>query len=158
MTFRHIVRMKSISFLISLMLFVLTTGCASSPAKRAAALANRDAAAQGLPFRWEAKAYHGGNILVRTMVDLHSGPTRANAVLKADILALLQKAEASLGRPALEVEEVRLLPDGREVWVLQLPTPGERIGYIISLRPVPTGGTDILLNGPHPFTKTPDRF
>jgi len=150
--------MKYITHLITLGLLLLAGGCASSTANHAAAMANRDAAAQGLPFRWEAKAYHGGNILVRTMIDLPGGPTRANDVLKADILALLQKAETSLGRPTVAVEEVRFLPDGREVWVLQIPTPGERIGYIISLRPVPTGGTDILLNGPHPFTKTPDRF
>ncbi len=143
--------MRSLSALLVLLLTVLGAGCASSDLRQAARLANEEAAASGLPFRWEAREVNGDTVLRRIMLDLPAGGTSADAQLQQDILALLAKAERAQNRPAPAVTEIRILPNGREVWVLKSAAPDEAIAYIVALRPASQGGTDIVLTGPTPF-------
>ena len=85
------------------------------------------------------------------MVDLPSGPTSADPVLKKDTLALIERAEASKGRANPEVEDIKHLKDGREVWILKSEHAG--IAYIVHFKPSPQGGMDIEMNGPNEYRK-----
>ena len=87
----------------------------------------------------------------RVMIDLPSGPTKADAVLKKDTLALVATAEASKGRANPEVEDIKHLKDGREVWILKSEQVG--IAYIVHFKPSPRGGIDIEMNGPNEYQK-----
>lgn len=144
--------MKPVSALLATLLLALGAGCASSEIHQAARLANEEAAASGSPFRWEARDVNGDAVLRRIMIDLPVGGTSADAQLQQDILGLLAKAERAQNRPAPAVTEIRILPKGREVWVLKSAAPDEAIAYIVALRPASQGGTDIVLTGPTPFT------
>lgn len=142
--------MRSLTALLALLL--LLAGCASADLRQAARIANEEAVASGSPFRWETHEVRGDTVLRRIMIDLPAGGTSADAQLQQDILALITKAERTQSRPAPAVTEIRILPKGREVWVLKSATPGEAIAYIVALRPASRGGTDIVLTGPTPFT------
>ncbi|SDS14526.1 hypothetical protein SAMN05444173_2018 [Opitutus sp. GAS368] len=85
------------------------------------------------------------------MVDLPSGPTIADPVLKKDTLALITKAEATKGRANPELEDIKHLKDGREVWVLKSEHDG--IAYIVHFKPSPQGGVDIEMSGPKEYRK-----
>jgi hypothetical protein len=143
--------MKSIACVFILLLAV---GCENSTISNARRIANREATAIGSPFRWETQNVKDGSIMYRIMIDLPSGPSRAGDTLRQDILALLQKAEASQARPNFQLEDIKLLPDGREVWVVESATAGTAIAYVITLHPAEQGGTNILVNGPTLFQKT----
>jgi hypothetical protein len=125
-------------------------GCENLTATNVARIANSQAEASGSPFRWKTEDVGGGTVMIVVMADLPTGPTRADPVLKNDILALITKAEASEGRPDPQVEEVKPLKDGREVWVLKTV---EGIAYIINLMPSPQGGTDIEMSGVQRYHK-----
>jgi len=86
-----------------------------------------------------------------TMVDLPSGPSRADAVLKKDILALLTKAEAADGRSKPQVEDIKPMKNGKEVWILKSSQGG--IAYIVGFKASPRGGSDIEIGGPKKFQK-----
>lgn len=133
---------------------LLFAGCAGSTVTNAVHIANRDAEASGSPFRWEAKNVKGGAILTSVMIDLPSGPSKADDILRRDILLYIAAVESAKKRPAPEVDEVRHMSDGREVWVLKHPTDG--IAYVITMTPSSKGGTDFAINGPHVFEKKAD--
>lgn len=133
---------------------LLLSGCAGSTATNAAHLANQEAKASGSPFRWQAQKVRGGTVMTRVMIDLPRGPSKADNILRRDILQHIATAESSKQRPAPEVEEVHHMTDGREVWVLKHPTDG--IAYVITMKPSPKGGTDLAINGPHVFEKKAD--
>jgi len=137
--------------LLALLLLVLGAGCASSDIRQAARIANEEAAASGSPFRWEAREVQGDTVLRLIMIDLPAVGTSADAQLQQDILALLTKAERAQNRPAPAVTGIRILPNGREVWVLKSANADEAIAYIVALRPASQGGTDIVLTGPTTF-------
>lgn len=82
--------------------------------------------------------------MMLVMADLPSGPTRADPVLKKDIFALITKAEAAEGRTDPQVEDVKLLKDGKEVWILKSAQDG--IAYVVGFKPSPQGGTDIEMS------------
>lgn len=138
--------------LSALLLGVLLAGCAGMQMQEAARAANEEAAANGSPFRWEARDTKDGTVLRRVLVDLPVGPTSADAQLQADILAVIAKSERTQNRPAPRVLQVRLLPNRREIWVVASATPDEGLAYIVLMRPSSRGGTDIMVNGPTPFT------
>ena len=87
----------------------------------------------------------------RVMIDLPTGTTKAGETLKKDILSQIAKVELSNQRKSPEIEEVRLLTDGREVWIIKNQKDG--IGYVITMRPSPKGGTDFAVDGPNMFNK-----
>ena len=89
--------------------------------------------------------------MMLVMADLPSGPSRADPVLKQDILALITKAEGAEGRTDPQVEDIKLLKDGGEVWVLK--SDGDGIAYIVHFKPSPQGGTDIEMSGPKKYQK-----
>ena len=89
--------------------------------------------------------------MTRVMIDLPRASTKADDTLKKDILSQIEKVELSKQRLAPQVDEVRLLPDGREVWVLKHPQDG--VAYIVSMKPSSQGGTDLSIDGPNLFQK-----
>lgn len=131
--------------------FVLT-GCGNT-ATNATRLANSDLEASGSPFRWTSQSVKGGWIVRMTLMDLPNGPSQADAVLTKDTLALISKTEAAAGRPVPEIEAIKPLKDGREVWVLNSPDQG--IAYVISFKPSPQGGVDISMRGPQLYDRAP---
>jgi|UniRef100_UPI00404AEA7E hypothetical protein len=83
--------MKLIPLILTLLLLLVTLGCANSEVSYAIKMANREALATGLPFRLHAETINGESVFVRTMIDVPHGPTLADAVLKTDVLALIKK-------------------------------------------------------------------
>jgi hypothetical protein len=144
-------KMKIITAVTLALISLILAACESPTATNAARIANTQAEATGSPFRWESKNVEGGAILTLVMVDLSSGPTRADALLKHDIVALIEKAEAAEGRSAPQVEDVKPLKDGREVWILKSDKDG--IAYIVGFKPSSQGGTDIELSGPKKYQR-----
>jgi len=125
--------------------------CENPTATSAARIANGQAEANGSPFRWKTQSVSGGTVMYLVMVDLPSGPTIADPVLKKDTLALIAKAEASNGRANPEVEDIKRLKDGREVWILKSAHDG--IAYIVHFKPSPQAGIDIEMSGPTAYRK-----
>jgi hypothetical protein len=113
--------------------------------------ANKKAEAEGSPFRWKSKTVPGGSMLVRVLANLPSGASRADVVVKQDALAQIAKLEAVAGRSDPQVEDIKLLKDGRELWLLK--TEGDGIAYIVDFRPSATGGTDIGISKPQSYKR-----
>ncbi len=145
--------MKHLSTFLTLLLLITAAGCANSEASYAIKRANREAIANGSPFRLHAETVNGATVFVRTMLDVPHGPTAADSVLKTDILALIKKAEGSQRRGEPKIEDTRILPDGREVWLLKNKAIGQGVAYVITLNPTSVGGTTILMDGPILFSK-----
>ena len=142
---------KWVSWFVSLPLLFSLAACQSSSLASNVEYANKKAEAEGSPFRWKSKTVPGGSTLVRKLADLPSGPSRADAVLKQDILAQIAKLEAAAGRTGPHLEDIKLLKDGREVWLLK--APGDGIAYIVNFRQSVQGGTDIGLSKPQSYQK-----
>jgi hypothetical protein len=85
------------------------------------------------------------------LIDLPSAPSRADAVLTRDTLALIAKSEAAAGRPYPQVEDTKILKDNREVWILKSASSG--LAYVVIFTPAPTGGVDIGLQGPQRYSR-----
>jgi hypothetical protein len=132
------------------MLFSLAV-CQSSPLSSSVEYANKKAEAEGSPFRWKSKTVPGGAMLVRVLAELPSGPSRADPVVKQDTLARIAKSEAAAGRTDPQVEDIKLLKDGREVWLLK--TGHDGIAYIVDFRPSTQGGTDIGISKPQSYKR-----
>ncbi len=127
------------------------SGCESPTATNAARIANRQAEATGSPFRWKTQSVNGGTAMFMVLIDLPSGPTAADPLLKKDTLALIAKAEASKGRGNPEIEDIKHLEDGREVWILKSAHNG--FAYIVHFKPSPEGGIIIEMNGPNLYRR-----
>jgi hypothetical protein len=130
------------------------TACLGPSVTNGVAAANRKAEAEGSPFRWKAKSIPGGSMLVRVLADLPSGPSRADPQLKHDTLDLIAKMEKAAGRSEPEVEDVKLLSDGKELWLLHI-NERDGVAYIVDFRPSAVGGTDIGLSKPLSYAKDP---
>jgi len=137
--------LHSISLLVLLLAIV---GC-SGPAGGVTSQLNREAKATGSPFRWKTGSRGGNTVVTRVLLDLPRGDTKADALLKKDILSKIEHFESSKGRGAPEIEEIRLMPDGREVWVLKNMQLG--VAYVIGMEPSAQGGIDFTIAGPEHF-------
>jgi hypothetical protein len=113
--------------------------------------ANRKAEADGSPFRWKAESSPSGSMLVKVLADLPSGPSRADPVLKHETLDLISKMESAAGRPEPQVDDVKLLKNGKEVWLLKTGSDG--VAYIVDFERSAQGGTDIGLSKPQRYQK-----
>jgi len=113
---------------------------------------NRLAAAEGSPFRWRAIKINGAERLTVVLADLPSGPTRADAPTRRNILLLIGDTEASAGRPPPQIADIKILPDRREVWLL-VAAGHNGIAYVVALKPSPQGGTDIEVSGARGYYK-----
>jgi len=139
---------------VCLAIAVLASGCASSPSGASAHALNRRAAAEGSAFRFKTVTLDGAARLTLVLAaDLPSGPTRADVPTRRNILLLIADTEATAGRPAPEIEDIKLLPDGRELWLIK--TSGHNgVGYIVRLKPsAQGGGTDIEVSGARGYYK-----
>ena len=125
------------------------TACASSSLSSAASTANVKLEAQGLPFRWAIQSTSDGEVMVMHLLPLPVAPTRADAHLAGEILSAIRRKEQSKGRASAELQEVRHMADGREVWILQSPLGG--IAYVVSFRSSAQGVTRVL--GPYVYSQ-----
>jgi hypothetical protein len=145
-------RMKSPGvLLLATILASVLAACASSPGADAAAQANKQMEAKGSPFRYQAQDTGNGAVLVLTLLPLPAGPTKANPTLAKQVLALLSKEEAKKGRYSAELEEVRYLNEGREVWVLH--SIGDGIAYIVAMSNPSAVNSSIKITGPTKYLK-----
>ena len=142
---------KWLSWAVSLPILFGLAVCQSSPLSSSVEYANKKAEADGSPFRWKSKTVPGGAMLMRVLADLPSGPSRADPVVKQDTLAQIAKSEAAAGRTDPQVEDIKLLKDGREVWLLKAGHDG--IAYIVDFRPSAQGGTDIGISKPQSYKR-----
>ena len=129
------------------------TGCGGgAPAARDIDRANREAEASGSPFRWKPIVVAGKSRYTLVLGDLPSGPSRADAVTKREVLRLITLSEAGAGRGEPQVEDVKLLPNQREFWVLK--SAHEGVGYLVHLRPSSQGtGVNIEISGPQEYLR-----
>ncbi len=141
-------------FFAVLLLIGLLAGCANNTARDAAKLMNRDAEATGSPFRWKHETIRGQTIMQLTMIDLPSGPSKAEGVLREAILAEISRREVANQRPPAQVAEVKLNPDGREVWVLRSVKYG--VAYVVTLSKRADGRAVFSLEGPIAFQRKGD--
>jgi hypothetical protein len=141
---------KRASWLVSLPMLFSLVACQSSLSS-SVEYANKKAEAEGSPFRWKATSVPGGSILVRVLANLPSGPSRAHPTLKQGTLAQIAKLEADAGRTDPQLEDVRLLKDGRELWLLKSQRDG--IAYIVDFKQSAQGGTDIGLSKPQAYQR-----
>jgi hypothetical protein len=119
--------------------------CLGSALSHSVEVANKKAETDNSPFRWAAKKTGGGGMmLTRVLAELPSGPSRADETLKRDILALIAKSEAAAGRPEPQVEDIKPMSNGREVWLLK--SDKAPLAYIVDLAPSAQGGTDMKLS------------
>lgn len=139
--------LHSISLLVLLLAIV---GC-SGPTGGVTSRLNREAKAAGSPIRFKSEKQGGQTVILKVLIDLPRGETKANEALKKDILSKIERVESSKGRGAPEIEEIRLMPDGREVWVLKNMQFG--VAYVIGMEPSPQGGTDFTVVGPEQYAR-----
>ena len=119
---------------------------------------NRRAEGSGSPFRLKYKEnfFGGGGAFTTYIIDLPKGPTKADPKLKADISKAIDDYEIVMGRSVRPIAEVRMLPDGREVWILD--SEGElSVAYVVTLHRTPRTETDFDIGMPEWFSKAASR-
>ena len=133
------------------LLSLLLAGCAgNSTAHRATPIANQRLAEMGSPYRWRVEDLPGmGNSrLIKELIGTPS-PTSADEKLQKDVFATIQKAESAKGFEAPKVLETRMISqtsdETLEVWVVSRGQ--KRVAYTVSMKPSPTGGTDLRIQG-----------
>ena len=141
--------MKTPALVVVSILILTLAGCVHPPHDLGASQQNREAEASGWPFRREIRSIPGGTSMTQVMIKLPAGPTRADAQLKQDILNQIGKASYYQHVHPAELEEVRLMPDGREVWILKDPSKTTGRGYVVTLM----GGRKFSVSGLNAFQK-----
>ena len=141
--------MKTPVLIVVLALVFSLAGCVHPPADLGASQQNREAEASGWPFRWKVRSIPGGTAMTHVMIDLPSGPTKADAQLKQDILNEVGKGKYyQRGHPVI-LEDVRLMPDGREVWILKDRSKTTGRAYVVTLK----SGRKFSISGLNAFQK-----
>ena len=130
--------MRTVVSIVVSVLGVAFPGCVHPPADLGATQQNREWEDSGWPFRWRITKLNGGTSVTRVMLPLPSGRTKADPRLKQDILYEIGKAWYYQNVQPAELEDVRLMPDGREVWILKDPTGGR--AYVVTIFASPQGG------------------
>ena len=129
------------------------TGCAQVAHDLGASQQNREAESSGWPFRWKITYFNGGTAMTHVMIDLPSGLTKADARLKQDILNQIGKARYYQHVHPAELEDVRLMPDGREVWILKDKSKTTGRAYVVTMTPSSQGGRRFSVSGLQAFQK-----
>jgi len=137
-------------------LLLTFAGCGDMSLVNSASLANVHERSAGSPFRWKVVDLPGtGAAMVRVLLTLPKGATRADAVLQRDILAKIGEIEKNRPKgvvPAGEFEEVRLTADGREIWIFSDEgNPRFGIAFVVQMIPSPAGGTDVRISDPNRY-------
>jgi hypothetical protein len=146
--------MRAVTFvLVTAALAFAASGCASNGGHASADDLNRAAAAEGSAFRFKTVQLDGAPRLTLVLAaDLPSGPSRADVPTRRNIMRLIADTEATAGRPSPEIEDIKMLSDGRELWLIK--TEGHNgVGYIVRLKASSQGGTDIEISGAQGFYK-----
>ena len=130
-----------------LMLAGLLAACAT-PMSSAVTEANKQMELKGSPFRYRAV---DDSHMTLTLMPLPAGPTKAVPALAQQAMESIATQEGRKGRSVANLEEVRHLQDGREVWVLK--TLGEGVAYIVAFASPSQPGTDIRITGPTVYAK-----
>ena len=128
-------------------LAVVLAGC-ETPVSNAVQEANKQMEFKGSPFRYVAR---DDSSMTLTLMPLPVGPTQAVPELARQALESIASQEARKGRSVANLEEVRHLQDGREVWVLK--SLGEGIAYVVSFAAPTQPGTDIRITGPTVYAR-----
>ena len=129
------------------LILALLAGCAT-PMSSAVAEANKQMELKGSPFRYVGS---GDSSMTLTLMPLPVAPTKAVPPLAQQAIDAIATEEARQGRSVANLEEVRHLQDGREVWVLK--SLGSGIAYIVSFAAPSQAGTDIRISGPTLYQK-----
>jgi len=122
-------------------------GCPTTPP--AVESANKQLESQGSPFRYVAQGDSG---MVMTLLPLPTGPSKAVEPLFKQTLDAIGKEEMRKGRSVANLEEVRHLQDGREVWVMKTLGDGG-IAYVISFAAPSQPGSNVRMKGPYTYKK-----
>ena len=131
--------MRTLVAIVVSVLALALVGCVHPAADLGASQQNRDAEDSGWPFRWKITKLNGGTSMTRVMLPLPSGPTKADARLKQEILNHIGKAWFYQHVRPAELQSVRLMPDGREVWILKDESAVGR-AYVITIFASPQRG------------------
>jgi len=131
----------------ALVLVGLLAGCAT-PMSSAVSEANQQMELKGSPFRYRAV---DDSSMTLTLMPLPVGPSKAVPALAQQALESIATQEGRKGRSVANLEEVRHLQDGREVWVLK--SLGEGVAYIVAFAAPSQPGTDIRITGPTVYQK-----
>jgi hypothetical protein len=137
---------SALSFVLALVFMLV--GCVETPVSGAVESANKQMEAEGSPFRWVAR---DDTSMAQTLLPLPVGPTNAVPGLADKVLEAITQAEARKGRLAARIEEVRHLPDGREVWVLH--SLGKGIAYVVTFEAPSQVDSDVRVAGPTTYVK-----
>jgi len=86
-----------------------------------------------------------------TLLPLPVGQTRAVPALKQKALDSIASAEFKQGRTHATLAEVRLLQDGREVWVMD--SLGQGVAYVVSFENAANPQSNVRMQGPTTYLK-----
>ena len=134
------------TFLIGLV--VLLSGCPSSSIQSAVDSANQKLEMKGSPFRYVAQ---DSEHMVMTLLPLPVGQTKAVPALKQKAMEAIESAEFKKGRTHATLAEVRLLQDGREVWVMD--SLGQGVAYVVSFENPSNPDSNVRMQGPTTYMK-----
>ena len=128
---------------------MLMSGCVDQARQQAVEI-NRQAEGSNSPFRqsFERDPVTGSTRWQQVMIVLPKEPSRASRAVRSRIMDGIRDRETKLQRPSPRLKEVLLLPNNREVWVLQHQ---EGIAYIIDLK----GSSGYSIAGPESFVRNP---
>jgi hypothetical protein len=136
-----------LSYSLIIGLAMALSGCETTMSN-AVGEANKQMEAKGSPFRYVAR---DSESMVLTLMPLPTGPTKAIPELKQQVLDLIAREENKNGRATSMIEEVRLLQDGREVWVLQ--SLGGGVAYVVAFENPSQPKSDVRITGPTTYAK-----
>lgn len=132
---------------VALALAAALAAC-TTPVADAVSNANKQMELKGSPFRYVAR---DDSSMVLTLLPLPAGPSKAMDSLAQQVLDSIRTAEEKAGRSTANVEEVRQLQDGREVWVLHTLSAG--IAYVVAFENPQDPKSDIRITGPTTYQK-----
>ena len=122
-------------------------GCPTTPT--AVEQANKQLESQGSPFRYVPQGDSG---MVMTLMPLPTGPSNAVDPLFKKTLDAISKEELRKGRSVANLEEVRHLQDGREVWVMKTLGNGG-IAYVVAFAAPSQPDSNVRMKGPYTYKK-----
>jgi len=137
------------SYIILLAAVFALAGCPSSSISSAVDSANKKLEMEGSPFRYVAAS---DSSMVMTLMPLPAGPSKAVPGLVKKSMDSITQEEFRQKRSVANLEEVRYLQDGREVWVLQtLSNTG--IAYVVAFESAGNPDSNVRMKGPYTYQK-----
>jgi hypothetical protein len=138
-----------LSHVILLTALLGLAGCPTSSISSAVSSANQKLEMEGSPFRYVAA---GDTSMVMTLMPLPAGPSKAVPGLVKKSMDSITQEELRQRRSVANLEEVRHLQDGREVWVLQtLSNTG--IAYVVAFENPGNPDSNVRMKGPYTYQK-----